>query len=249
LHLLGPVRRVPSVPIASDLRIRIGHTQLRFRDEHFTVGPELEARAGPRALRHGVTFHLVLIVTALLLFGDVFVSTFDQTQPVQMVASVLALLLAAFAWAGTWAFFGRLATRHANFHAHGIITLLGIAALVLTFELSGYLEFAFSAGFVPGLARLALAAIVGAMIYRHIRLVSRSSARRAAATAAAVTAILLGSNWLVEYSASLSYSSALDYAPTLKAPAFRLVAPESPETFVARAAGLREQIDRLRAED
>jgi hypothetical protein len=87
------------------------------------------------------------------------------------------------------------------------------------------------------------------MIYRHIRLVSRSPARRAATTAAALAAVLLGTNWLVEYSVRLSYSAALDYAPSLKAPAFRLVSPESPQTFVERATTLRTEIDRLRAED
>jgi pSer/pThr/pTyr-binding forkhead associated (FHA) protein len=249
MYLLGPARQVHTARVVPDLKIRIGHTQLRFRDEQFQVEPELVARASPRALRHGVTFYLLLIVTALLMFGDVYVSTFDQTHPAQLAASVLALLLAAFVWAGAWAFFGRLATRHANFHAHGTITLLGITAVVLTYELAGYLEFAFSAGFMHELARVALAAIAGAMIYRHIRLVSRSPARRAATTAAALAAVLLGTNWLVEYSVRLSYSAALDYAPSLKAPAFRLVSPESPQTFVERATTLRTEIDRLRAED
>jgi pSer/pThr/pTyr-binding forkhead associated (FHA) protein len=249
LHLLGPARRVPAARIVPNLRIRIGHTQLRFRDMQFAVEPELEARAGSRAFRHGATFYLILIFTALLLFGIAYLSTFDQTQPIQLAASVLALLLAAFVWAGTWAFFGRLATRHANFHAHGIVTLLGIAAVLLVYELSGYIEFAFSSSVVPELLPVALVAIFGGMLYRHIRLVSRSPARRAAGAAVAVALILLSTNWLVQYSASLGYSSALDYAPALKAPAFRLVAPESPETFVERAQTLREQIDRLRAED
>jgi hypothetical protein len=168
---------------------------------------------------------------------------------VQIAATVLALLLVAFAWAGTWAFFGRLATRHANFYAQGVITLLGITAVLLTIELSGYLEFALAADSVPELARFAIVGIVGAMTYRHIRLVSRSPARRVAITAATVAVVLLGSNWLADYSASLSYSSALDYSPTLKAPAFRLSAPETPEAFVEHAAGLREEIDQLRAED
>lgn len=249
LHLLGPPRRVPRARIEPDLKVRIGHTQLRFRDAQFAVGPELEARPARRALRQGLAFHLVLLATAALVFGDVHVSTFDQTPPAQTVASVLALLLAAFAWAGTWAFFGRLATRHANFYAHGIVALLGIAALTVVYELLGYLAFAFSSDAVTALVPLALAAIIGAMIYRHLRLVSRSPARRIASVAATVTAILTGSIWLVDYSASLTYSSTLDYSPYLKAPAFRLVAVRTPAEFVDRMTLVREEIDRLRAGD
>ena len=247
LHLLGPPRQVPSVRIAPDLKIRIGHTQLRFRDTQFAVEPELEARPAPRALRQGLVFYLVLLATAALVFGDVHVSTFDQTPPAQTVASVLALLLAAFAWAGTWAFFGRLATRHANFYAHGIVALAGIAAITLVYELAGYLAFAFSSEAAATLSPYALAAIVGAMVYRHLRLVSRAPARRIASVAATVTAALSGSIWLVNYSASLTYSSALDYSPYLKAPAFRLVAAQTPGQFVDRMALLHEAVDGLRA--
>jgi hypothetical protein len=249
LHLLAPPRQVASARVVPDLKIRIGHTQLRFRDAQFAVGPELEARPAPRALRQALAFHLVLLATAALVFGDVYVSTFDQTPPAQIVASVLALLLAAFAWAGTWAFFGRLATRHANFYAHGIVALFGIAAITLVYELLGYLAFALSSDTLTALAPLALAMIVGAMVYRHLRLVSRSPARRIASVAATVTAVVSGSIWLVDYSASLTYSSALDYSPYLKAPAFRLAAAHTPAAFVDRMALLREEIDRLSAGD
>jgi len=249
LYLLGPPQRVQSAQIAPDLRVRIGHTQIRFRDTQFAVAPELEASASPRALRQAFSFYPVLIAAAALMFGDVHLSTFEQIPPAQIVASVLALLLAAFAWAGIWAFFGRLATRHANFYAHGTTTLLGISAVVLTYELSGYVAFAFSSDLASSMTPLALAAVVGTMIYRHVRLVSRSSARRVASVAAIVTTLLAGSMWLVDYSASLTYSAELDYTPYLKAPAFRLAPPESPQEFVVRSAALRAAIDRLRAQD
>jgi cation transport ATPase len=249
LYLLDPPRQVQTVALDQDLRLRIGHTQLRFRDAAFAVEPELEARPSKQTLRRGLTFQLILIATALLLFANVYLATFDETQPVQMVATVLTLLLAAFAWAGTWSFFGKLATRHSNFYAHGINTLLGIAALSVIYEISGYLSFALSANTMESLSLVASAGVVGAMLYRHIRLVSRAPLRRVAATASLLAALLLGSVWLVDYSASLTYTSNFDYAPNLKAPAFRLVSPESPAKFLDEAGKLRKEIDRLREED
>lgn len=245
LHLLDPPRQATSVAVSQDLRVRIGHTQLRFRDAHFAVEPELATRPGSQLLRRAIAFYLVLIATGLLLFGEIYLSTFDEARPVQMVASVLALLLGAFAWIGTWAFFGRLATRNANFYAHANTALIGVTAIVLGYEVSSHLAYALSSEIVPRLFLLVLVAILAAMLYRHIRLVSRAPVRRAAITAAALSGALVGSIWLADYAARLTYATTPEFAPQLKPPAFRMVPPDTPEAFVAKANGLREEIDRL----
>ncbi len=246
LYALDPSRRVDCVRLGGETRVRIGHTQLRFRDAEYKVAEEMEARPAGSVLRTAGVFYLTLLATAMLLALDAYMSSFDDSKPIQIIAAVVTVLLITFVWAGTWAFVGKLTTRKANIYAHATAALLAIMSLTLVHELSGYIEFSFSAGIAQLAAFTAIALIVAALIYRHLRLVSRVSIRRAAGSAAAVVCVVLGSGWLVQYSASVSYSSALDYSGSLKAPAFKLSASITPETFVVQAEELRKQVDELR---
>jgi hypothetical protein len=158
----------------------------------------------------------------------------------------MVLLLAAFAWILAWALAGRLATRNANFYAHANIALIGIAAGILVHEVSGYLAFAFSSETLPRLSLLLITTILGAMLFRHVRLVSRAPARRVALVAIALVGALSGGAWLMNYAADTDYTTRLRYATELKAPAFLLREPQTPQEFSQDAVRLRQEIDRLR---
>ena len=246
LHLVEPAKQVASVELSQNLRIRIGHTQLRFRDAQYAVEPELVRKTRSQTMRHGLAFQLVLLVTALLLFGEVYLTTFNETRFIQLAGRTMVLLLAAFAWIGAWALAGRFATRNANFYAHANTALIGIAAGLALHEVSSYLAFAFSSDILPGLSVVLLAVIGGVMLYRHIRLVSRAPARRVALVAVALMAALSGGAWLMDYAANDDYSTRLRYATELKAPAFMLREPQTPQEFSEDAVRLRQEIDRLR---
>jgi pSer/pThr/pTyr-binding forkhead associated (FHA) protein len=247
LYLLQPARRVEAAAIGQDTRLRVGHTQIRFRDAGFSVEPELESRPDTPH-RHGVYFYLAFAGTAALLAADGYATVFEPAIGAQVFAAVVASLLGVFVWAGIWAFFGRMATHRAQFYRHGTIALLAVAGLLVTQELAGYVEFGLSTSAAAPLGLLAGAAIISALLYGHIRLVSRTRARPAALTAVGIAAVFTGSFALMQYSSSIGYSPALDYARSLKAPAFRLVGAETAEAFFANAESLRTTLDELRDE-
>ncbi|HUF19306.1 MAG TPA: FHA domain-containing protein [Burkholderiales bacterium] len=247
LYLLQPARRVETVTIGEDTRLRIGHTQIRFRDAGFPVGPELESRPDTQYW-YGTYFYLAFAGASALLVADGYATVFEPAIGAQVLAAVVASLLGVFVWAGIWAFFGRMATHRAQFYRHGTIALLAVAGLLLTQELAGYVEFGLSTSAAGPLGLLAGAAIIGAALYGHIRLVSRTRARSAALTAVGIAAVFTGSFALMEYSSSIGYSQALDYARSLKAPAFQLVGAETAEAFFADAESLRTTLDALRDE-
>lgn len=245
LYLLGPARRVDKAPIGQDTRLRIGHTQLRFRDASYPVPAELETKPDV-SRRHGLRFYLALAGASAILAADNFATAFEPAAGALIFSGVLALLLSIFVWAGIWSFFGKMATHHAQFYRHGTIALLAVSGLLVMNELAGYIEFAFSTPVAGALGMLAGTAIVGALLYGHTRLVSRVSARRAALSTFGVAAVFTASFALVEYSSSFGYSSELDYARTLKAPAFQVVDSKTTGTFFADAEALRTDVDSLR---
>ncbi|MEX0958017.1 MAG: FHA domain-containing protein [Burkholderiales bacterium] len=245
LYLLGPARRVDKAPIGQDTRLRIGHTQLRFRDSSYPVPAELETRPDV-SRRHGLRFYVALAGASAILTADSIATVFEPTAWALVFSGVLALLLGIFVWAGIWSFFGNMATHHAQFYRHGTIALLAVSGLLVMNELAGYIEFAFSTPAAGSLGLLAGTAIVGALLYGHTRLVSRVSARRAALSTFGVAAVFTASFALVEYSSSFGYSPELDYVRMLKAPAFQVVDSKTTEAFFADAESLRTEVDSLR---
>lgn len=245
LYLLTPVRQVDHAPIGQDTRLRIGHTQLRFRDAGFPVPAELESNPDV-SHRHGLRFYLALAGTTALLAADGYATAFEPATGALVFSGVLVLLLGVFAWTGIWSFFGKMATRHAQFYRHGTIALLATSGLLATHELAGYIEFGFSTSAALPIGLFASATITGWLLYGHLRLVSRLNARRAAFSTFGVAAVFTASFALVQYSSSFGYSPALDYARTLKAPAFRMVSPKSTDAFFVDAESLRTAVDALR---
>lgn len=247
--LHAAVGRTETVDVTDDLRIRIGHTQLRFRSDSFPVPDAIPMTAAPSLIRNALNFYIAFLAATGLLALEAHLTSFGEPKPAQLIAAVLATLLGAFAWAGFWSFAGRIATRRANFYAHGAATMAALAALLLVNTLSEYIEFSISDWLAEAFLRIAIAAIVIALLYRQLRLVSRISTRSAALSVAALVAVLLGSSWLVEYATDIGYSSRLDYPAALKAPPFRLSDGVTPEVFADRANALREKLESLRLSD
>ncbi|HZP94550.1 MAG TPA: FHA domain-containing protein [Burkholderiales bacterium] len=246
LYLVEPLQRVTRLALGADQRVRVGHTQLRLREANFPVEPEREDTMPWFSALDRPVFFLALLLAAGLLLWDAYVSAYDESATVQIVASVLAALLGTLAWAGVWAFIGRLATHHAGFYAHGAIALLGMTAIWVVYDLVGYLEFSLSLEDAQPFGLAAALGCLGAVIYGHLRLVSRLSARRAAATAGTVSGTLLGALLVVEFVASMAYSPDPDFSASLKAPLFRLSRGETLQQFVAGARALRVQVDAMR---
>ena len=241
--------RTETADITDDLRIRVGHTQLRFRSDAFPVPEALPMTAAPSLFHNALNFYVAFLAATGLLALEAHLTSFGDPNPAQLVAAVLATLLGAFAWTGFWSFAGRIATRRANFYAHGAATMSALAALLLANTLSEYIEYSISDWLSEVFLRLAIAAIVIALLYRQLRLVSRVSTRGAVMSVAALVAVLLGSGWLVEYATDIGYSSRLNYPAALKAPPFRLSDGVTPEQFADQAGALREELETLRLSD
>ncbi len=247
LHDLANGRRETSLALDENARIRIGHTQLRFRSREFSVPEELPATLLPAPARSGLWFYIAFLVAAGLLGLEAHLSTFGEMRAVQLLTAVFAVLLSAFFWTGAWAFAGRIATRRANFHAHGTAVMIALAALVCAGTLSEYIEFMISGDLGALFLQAAIAGIVIGLLYRQMRLVSRISPRRALASAALLVTVLFGSGRLVEFATEETFASRLDYSGSLKAPLFRLTDGLTPVAFTERAAALRDELERLRS--
>lgn len=248
MHAVAINRRVDALDVTEDARVRIGHTQLRFRSANFPVPDAMTIGAAQSPMRGAAYFYVTLVLASAMLALEAHLSTFGEVRLAQLIAAVLATLLGASAWIGLWSFASRIATRRANFYAHGAATMAAVAGLVLVNNVSEYVEFSVSALLADGFLLVSIAAIVTALLYRQVRLVSRISARHAVLTVGGVVGVLLGSSWLVQYAVDINYSSRLDYPSALKAPPFRLSKGVTPAAFATEASRLREELDSLRVE-
>lgn len=248
LYVLDPLKRVSSTVLGPDTRLRVGHTQLRVRRRDAPVPPELEDRRRS-LIRSPAGFAMILAAMVALVLANQYVDTPEKIEPLKLAIPLLIAFALAAVWAGAWSFASRMVTRHANMLAHASVGLLGLIGLLVADTVAEYTAFAFSARVLGDLMPLLIGVVLALVLFRHLKLLSRQSPRRVALVAALVTLCVVGGITLFYYSAASDDLTRLRYMRYLKPPAFRLVAGETPEAFLARVGTLKPRIDRQVGKD
>src|SRR5215831_15521726 len=140
---------------------------------------------------------------------------------------------------------GRAAGGRDNFAAHGFVACASLSAIMVAGTLSDYLSFGLDSGWLDYVGIAAAVGIFAYMIYRHLRLNSRSSRRWLAGVSAiaslAVSVALAG----LQIASDWSLEGKLPYDRTIKAPGFLWVSGVPATMFLARAVKLKSQADAL----
>jgi hypothetical protein len=248
LYTLSPTKRVTEALLTSDRRVRIGHSQLRVRPRSYDVGPEIEDVSHSWTRRPAALAAVVCAFIGIELWSS-YVSAFEKFEAAKLLGPMLAIMLFSILWSGAWAIVGRLNTGRANFPAQATVTWLALIAASVVEGASGYLAFALSAPLFVDLAPLWRAAIIGFALYYSLKLVTRRPWHELALAACLVSAIGVGSVWMILHTDDEEGLVRLNHLQELKAPIFRLVSGRSSESFFAGAPALKERVDRLRQSD
>jgi hypothetical protein len=246
LHLVQPQRRITEAIVAGDTRLRIGHTLLRIRSRDWPVPPE-DTDPVARGWRSPGATAIALAAYLALLGLHAFSSTIEDFQPARLLAGLPFALVIPALWAGVWAAIGRIVSGRANFFAHGTV---GLAAAATAFTIEPLLKLAAFAFSMPVLAAesiLAIALIIGAALFGHLRLVSRLRAAWLATGAAAVVLMAVGGTRVGSW---LETRDDVNELATMNVlfPGFVRVAPAAtPAEFVEGARALEKPL--LKARD
>lgn len=262
LFTLHPTRRVESVMLDRETRLRVGHTQLRVRSNAFEV--PVDERDPLSGGWQSVGMFFVTLIAYLLAFGFLtFASSFEETTPSSALGGLppalgysLGLSIAGLPyalgvpglWAGAWAIIGRLATGRAQFFAHGTLTLLAAISGTVIEPLLKAVSFAFSAPGIAGLVPYALAAIGAALLYRQLRFVSALPRRLLAGAALGFCSLILAASQVAEFMESRDDVQSLSSTDILTLPALRLTPGASVDEFIDGFAQIESRLsDDVRA--
>ena len=253
LHDLSQSDSVARLEIRSGTRIRIGRTTLRFLDpEHPIAATLTDARITGTGRRHLLSSRtsVALTMAALALFTLLgFLGNFEREGIAQSITGGLLIVAALTVWAGCWSLANRLVSHRFNFVLHLGLAATAAVILIVSSQLTEWLDFLIPAagGFSAMGAAVALI-VFGGLLYGHLLLVTSLTHRVLWRSAFAVTGAIAGLVVLSVYAVDDPSVSQLPFSATLKPLHPRLVRTISLDEFAGAAAGLKERADKVARE-
>jgi hypothetical protein len=241
LHLTHPRRRVAEATIGGDDRVRIGHTVLRFRSRDWPVAVE-ESDPSVEGWRSPLVTALALAAYLILLGLHTYSSTIEDFQPARLLAGLPFALLVPAVWSGIWAAIGRLASGRASFFAHCTTILSGATAAFVVEPLLKLTAFAFSLPMLAAESVIVIALIIGAVLFGHLRLVTRLRAPILIASSAAVVILAVTATQINSWLESRDDVNQIATMNTLFPPFLRVAPGDTPEEFILGTRDLEKPL-------
>ncbi|MBI5415992.1 MAG: FHA domain-containing protein, partial [Candidatus Omnitrophica bacterium] len=137
-------RVVEQAYLKSGDELIIGRTRLRFLSpEHPVAATRLlvPTHVFLRTVGRPVNMGSVLIVCLMGFAAHVYLISAEDTSIWKLAAGVLGFVFSAFLWAGGWAFIGRMIKQKTQFAAQSSLSLLFVAAVLISVNISEYLGY------------------------------------------------------------------------------------------------------------
>ncbi|MGH7789261.1 MAG: FHA domain-containing protein [Candidatus Binatia bacterium] len=246
-------RRVARVAITPGLRLRVGHTLLRFCDPQEVVAPALVDRTdgsdAPWLQRPWVA--LGICAAALGVVGvDAYMSSFDPKPLRGAGSTLLVLCVFALGWATVWAFITRVVSQRWRLLGHTAAVCafaIGVYAVAVVAEYYGFITSSTTASNV--FASLASGLLLAALFNAHLGLASPLPPRRRRVTAALVALLVAGSIEMVGWLAQERFFAGLEFADGLKPVPPQWLPTEPIGTFLAGLDSVMTEVDELAAQE
>jgi len=238
LFTIHPVIRHDILTVQDNQRIRIGHTDIRFRSENFSVKETFFDHGRPSQwhliMTNGLILPLIWLLTAGILMANQYFMTTQEVHSSVLLASVLPVLIVIVVWSFIWSVVSKIITHKFYFAYHGIhvgLLLSGFYFIELSFE---YLEFIFPVnGLQAVLTVFSDLAFTALLFYGHLRQSTHFRKRKTKITSSVVASLIVGVAYLVSFVNQPQYSGRPDYSGIIKPPAFVMKKPSSSENFFA----------------
>lgn len=249
---VGKRQNLARVVVRPGLQLRIGRTQIRFRDPTQPVAatiPDKGLNAERGLLSRPITAIGVSVVTVVMFTVLGWLETYESTSIEQQAfEGGLGVFLLIVLWAGAWSLASRLFMHRFNFLAH--LTLAGLA--VIGWEamsgLNGWTSVVLPNSSVNdmlfGVVSLGIAL---GMLIAHLGLASRMSPGKRLTASVAVLGVVGALAALGTYAEREEFTATLEYPSLIRPVSPALVRSVPLDDFLERATDLREQVDTLAA--
>jgi pSer/pThr/pTyr-binding forkhead associated (FHA) protein len=248
----GDRDRVKVFTLASDTRMYIGRTTLRFRRtdyqvpaalvEHHAINP---FKLLEKPLFQGTVFLLAVTLTLLESYFD----SVTKVEMLKFVPSVVAMLVLILLWSTLWSFAGRLVLQQWRFWTHCAIAMSGF--ILLQSVETGWGYFAFALGVDTGESEvlyLMSALFFGLLIFLHLHFVTVAPWQKLARTAGCIAVVVVGLVVAVNLADDEDFSRSPRYDVTLKAPVFKIVGSQTSAEFFQEVERMLVLVDADAAE-
>lgn len=230
--------------ITMDNLVRIGHTQLRIRPADFPVAMEKQLPEGIW-LRRWTALLLALPLLMLAFFTPLW-AAYDHADSYNLLLHpMLTGLPFVIMWVIFWSIFSRKKAGSSSVIAHTVIACFGFGIFFLLDDpLADYIGFSLNSGTFASLFRFVVEPFVlGVMLYRHIRLVSRARARNVAMLVAGLTLVCTGIFYEnVKLSGENDFTN-MPYSHTVAPPSLILVQGQNFKSFISDVEMLKARVD------
>lgn len=238
--------RAERIPLTGATEIRAGHTHLRFRSADEALPATLpDPLAGSRWLgidrmRYAAA-GLAGSLAAVLV--EQVVGSSQALRAGVLLGSAAPALIVLGLWALGWSLVNRVVAHRFHYLGHLAIGGFGVVAGSLLEALGGYTAFAMAGDdLLPAWSSLSGALLAAAVVFGHLRLISRVSARRLVLPAALVGVAVL-SLALLPGAGDDQFSSEPSFDGKLKPPFAALRTGRSSEQYYTDATGVFDAAD------
>jgi hypothetical protein len=238
-------KRLPSLVLAGDTVVRIGHTSLRVRTADFPVPTEMLDRTmhGWEGALPGIAG---MVLAAIVALSITWLFDTRQSQPTLYLQALAAGVGGAVGWGGAWAFANRLFGRHARLGRHTFIIGSGAAALLAWEMVSNSMAYALALEPLTRYGSHGVIALAAGIIYFHLATV-KPQLRIRFRWLCLVFAVV-GSGLMLIANMQRSGRAADElYMGVVLPPSMRASPDHSVDSFIDRVETLKEQVDRERA--
>ena len=251
-------------PLDSGDEIVIGRTRLRFfSPEHPVAATKLLIQTHPffQRIEKPVNAWSILLVCAMIFTAHVYLTSLEDVSIPKLASGSLGFLFTAFAWAGLWAFVGRMIKHKPQFAAQLSLSLLFIVAGLVLTNVSEYAGYAFNSVIVEiVLAAVFFSGLGTAFLVGNMTLATNVSLRKRIAVCSSISLGIIAILTLRYYSFKDEFNPNPVYFATLKPPFARgllpaaigpprgrnLSANQSVDQFLNETAGIFDFSDKLK---
>jgi len=233
---LHPLQRHDVINVENNQRIRIGHTDLRFRSTSHPVRETYIDRGTPSRLHFVLTNTIMLpviwLLCALVMLGFHYQLSSHDVTFTRLLGEILPVFIVIVVWAFGWSIASKIVTHKFYFAFHAILVSLVITGFYLIEPVFEYIEFIFP---VSRLAeRLTLITdftLPAILLYGHLRQSTVLSKKLARNAAIATAFVIVGVFHLISYINEPEFTNQPQFSTALKAPVFNRRTAQSIEDF------------------
>ena len=244
--------------------IVIGHTCLRFLSPEYPVAAtKLLVATHPflQGIEKPVNAWSILLGCAMIFTAHVSMSSIEDVSILKLASGSLGFLFMAFAWAGAWAFIGRMIKHKTQFAAQLSLALLSLVAGLMSVNVSEYAGYSFNSVIVEIIVVAILLSGLGtAFLVGNMTLATNVSLRKRITVCSSIFLGIIAILTLLYYSFKDEFNPNPMYFSTLKPPFAKVLLPvghrfplgenlsanRSVDQFLTETVGIFEFPDKLK---